>query len=61
MWIMIDDDIYYWKKWAGDAPYYMTVYPDPVFENFNAIYKHDGSKMENHLMVYVRNHESLDK
>ncbi|XP_052679383.1 hepatocyte growth factor receptor-like [Crassostrea angulata] len=52
MWIMIDDDDYYWKKWAGDAPHYMTVYPDPVFESFNTILRNDGSKVENHLLVY---------
>lgn len=53
---MIDDDDYYWKKWAGDAPHYMTVYPDPVFESFNTILRNDGSKVENHLLVYVRNY-----
>lgn len=58
---MIDDDNYYWKEWTGDTPQYMTVYPDPVFESFNAINKQNGLKMENHLMVYVRYHEILDK
>lgn len=52
VWIMIDDDNYYWKEWTGDTPQYMTVYPDPVFESFNAINKQNGLKMENHLMVY---------
>lgn len=61
MWIMINGTDYYWKEWAGDAPCYMTVYPDPVFESFNVIYRNDGSNLENHLMVYVRNHRILDK
>lgn len=56
---MIDGNDYYWKEWAGDAPHYMTVYPDPVFESFNVIYRNHGSNLENHLMVYVRNHRIL--
>lgn len=54
MWIMIEEDDYYWKTWMEEKPYYMTVYQDPVFESFNTTEKREVRSEEKLFRIKVR-------
>lgn len=59
MWIMIEEDDYYWRMWAREQPYYMTVYEDPDFESFNTTEKREVRSEEKLLRIYVRVFETI--
>lgn len=54
MWIMIENDDYYWETGMGEKPYYMTVYQDPVFESFNTTEKREVRSEEKLFRIKVR-------
>ncbi|XP_061187116.1 hepatocyte growth factor receptor-like [Saccostrea echinata] len=43
MGVLLEDDGHHWHIWTSKNPYlsYMTVYPDPLFENFNSTGKRE--------------------